>query len=211
MPITIDEQVAATTKPVPPQKVSFEEYLAWALAQEHPCEWMDGEIIPVAAASLRHQRVLSFLNFILKSFCLRHQTGQVVIAPYVMKLEAQRRGREPDLLFVSRERENLLLLTYLNGPADVAIEITSRESTGRDRGEKYVEYEAAGVREYWLIDPERQQADFYRLGDNGRYRSISPDTDGFFHSEIITGFRLRVEWLWELPDEFEVLRQLGEL
>lgn len=45
----------------------------------------------------------------------------------------------------------------MDGTPDLIVEVTSPESLARDRGEKYVEYEAAGVREYWLIDPDRQQ------------------------------------------------------
>ncbi|MEJ7756097.1 MAG: Uma2 family endonuclease [Nocardioidaceae bacterium] len=66
--------------------------------------------------------------------------------------------------FVCRQRPTASFQkTYLDGAADLAIEIISPESIGRDRGEKFVEYEAAGIREYWLIDPERRQAEFYRL------------------------------------------------
>ena len=51
--------------------------------------------------------------------------------------------------------------TYLDGPADVVVEIISPESRLRDRGEKFAEYEMGGVREYWLIDSERHEADWY--------------------------------------------------
>jgi Uma2 family endonuclease len=49
------------------------------------------------------------------------------------------------------------------------VEIISPESSGRDRGEKFYEYEMAGVREYWLIDPQREQVEFYELNAEGRY------------------------------------------
>ncbi|HWQ33539.1 MAG TPA: Uma2 family endonuclease [Blastocatellia bacterium] len=210
MATTLEEQTTPAALPaLPARKVSFEEYLAWAQAQESAYEWVDGEIIPMAAATLSHQELIGFLVHILRSFARHHQLGRIIFAPYPMKLETQRRGREPDIMFVTREREHLLTPTFLNGPADVAVEIISRESIGRDRGDKYVEYEAAGVREYWLLDPERQQAEFYRLTEAGHYRQALPDADNIFRSAVITGFWLRVEWLWELPDELEVLRELG--
>ncbi len=125
-----------------------------------------------------------------------------------MKLAAQRRGREPDILFVGNDRRHLFKKTYLDGAADLAVEIVSPESIGRDRGEKFVEYEAAGIREYWLIDPERRQAEFYRLNSDGFYQLISTP-DGIFRSEVLPDFFLRVEWFWQ--ETLPTLRALKEL
>ena len=93
------------------------------------------------------------------------------------------------------------------------IEIVSPESVGRDRGDKFVEYEAAGVREYWLIDPEREQAGFYHLAGTGRYRLVTLDDDGLFRSTVLPNFWLRVGWLWQesLPKVLDVIRELGLL
>jgi Uma2 family endonuclease len=124
-----------------------------------------------------------------------------------MKLE---RGREPDLLFVAHKHLERLQETYLDGPADLAVEIVSPESAGRDRGERF--YEAGGVAEYWLIDPQKERAEFYPLRA-GQYRQVPPDTEGIYRSAELPGFRLRVEWLWQnpLPKALDVLRALGVL
>src|SRR5947207_3233299 len=104
-------------------------------------------------------------------------------APFVMRIESPRRGPEPDLLFVSREREHLLTRTYLDGPADLAIEIISPDSIDRDRRDKFAEYEAAGVREYWLFDPDRETAEFYELDADGRYH-LADAEDGIYYSKV---------------------------
>jgi Uma2 family endonuclease len=90
------------------------------------------------------------------------------------------------------------------------VEIVSPESKVRDRGEKFYEYEAAGVGEYWLIDPDRQQAEFYRLGAGGHYRLFTADAEGIYQSEVLPGLWLRVEWLWQepLPKVLDVLREM---
>jgi len=102
-----------------------------------------------------------------------------------------------------------LLESWLDGPADVVIEITSPDSLLRDRGEKFAEYELGGVREYWLIDPERERVDFYRLDAEGYYERAPVDAEGVYHSEVIPGFWLKVEWLWQepLPKVLDVLRE----
>lgn len=90
------------------------------------------------------------------------------------------------------------------------MEIVSPESAARDRGEKFHEYAAGGVAEYWLIDPLHRRAEFYGL-EAGRYDVLFAGSEGEFHSRVLPGFRLRVEWLWQAPKpgEIEVLRGLG--
>ena len=187
--------------------VTFEEYLAWP-GEAQKTEWVDGKVLSMAPASIRHELAFGFLLMILKGYVQRHNLGTVLGSRVAMKLTQQRRGREPDILFVTRAREHLLRANFLDGPADVVIEIASPESLGRDRGEKFVEYEAAGIPEYWFADVERQQAEFYRLDAAGRYQ-LRPLTEGIFRSTVIDGFWLRAAWLWELPHELEVLRELG--
>jgi len=64
--------------------------------------------------------------------------------------------------------------------------------------------------EYWLIDPIRQQAEFYQLGDKGRYQFTALDENGRYHSHILAGLWLQVDWLWldPLPSIVDVLHQL---
>ena len=187
--------------------VTFEEYLKQS-SDTRICEWIDGEIITMPGASYEHQDLSGFLSSILRAFVLHKDLGVILYSPFAMKLETQRRGREPDILFISKERTHLIKKTFLDGAADLAIEIISPESIGRDRGEKFVEYEAAGIREYWLIDPERKQAEFYRLESDGFYRPADI-SDGVFRSEVLPDFFLRVEWLWK--QNLQTLDALREL
>jgi len=193
----------------PPQgKVTFEEFLDWC-DEDTWAEWVDGEVIMTSPASMQHQDIGSLLETVLRIYVETRELGKVMRAPFVMRLPELARGREPDLLFIQRERLHLLRNTYLDGPADAAVEIISPESIGRDRGDKFVEYERAGIKEYWLIDPDRQSAEFYELGSDGRYHPASLE-EGSYRSQVIPGFWLRVEWLWQtpLPPALEILRVL---
>jgi len=198
------------TQRVPPAgKVTFEEFLDWC-DEDTWAEWVDGEVIMTSPASKDHQDVGSFLEKVLGIFVEVHDLGKVMRAPFVMRLPGQARGREPDLFFVRRERVHLIGKTFLDGAAEMVVEIISPESIDRDREDKFGEYESAGVREYWLIDPDRRSAQFYELASDGRYRLAALEDGGVYHSKVIPGFWLRVDWLWQtpLPPALEVLRAL---
>jgi Uma2 family endonuclease len=208
MVTTVSSPEAQTIRrEAPPGKMTYEEFLAWA-DEDTWAEWVDGEVIVLTPASTRHQQIASFLDRVLGLYAEQGNLGIVLTAPFQMKLE---RGREPDLIFISREHLDRLRETYLDGPADVVVEVVSADSAVRDRGEKFYEYEAGGVQEYWLIDPEREQADFYRLGPGGRYRTIFAGREGVYRSEAVPGFWLQVEWLWQepLPAIEDILLEIG--
>ena len=69
------------------------------------------------------------------------------------------------------------------------------------RGDKFYEYQEAGVREYWIIDPRpgKERADFYILDAANRFQPALPDAQGIFHSLVLPGFALRLDWLWQNP------------
>jgi len=190
-----------------PEKMTYEEFLAWA-DEDTLAEWVDGEVVMYTPASKRHQDIGGFLYEVLRAYARPRRLGEVVQAPFQMKLE---HGREPDLLFVAQEHLERLKETYLDGPADLVVEIISPQSLERDRGAKFAEYEAGGVAEYWLLDPLRRWAEFYQLGEEGRYEIAFIGREGVYHSETLPGFWLRVEWLWQepLPAIEDVLLEVG--
>ena len=148
-------------------------------------------------ASFQHQKIERFLLSAMSCYVETHELGEVIPAPFQMKLPET--GREPDLLFVRREHLDRLRPTYLDGAADVVVEITSPESQIRDRGAKFIEYERAGISEYWLIDPIRRWTECYQLGDERHYVTAFAGSSGLYRSAQIRDFWLRIEWLWQTP------------
>jgi Uma2 family endonuclease len=198
--------VNALLFPDSPHKVTYQEFLDW-VGEDSMAEWVDGEISVSTPASKQHQMICGFLNALIQPFLQVHNLGELILPPFQMKLQTS--GREPDLLFVARQNLSRLKDNYLDGPADLVVEITSPESLGRDRGEKFSEYEQAGIPEYWLIDPLRHRAEFYQLDEQGLYRLVPPDESVIYHSQVLSGFWLPVTWLWQPPPILEALKQLG--
>ena len=178
--------------------MSYDEYLQFA--DEHRLiEWVDGEVIAHMPPGTRHQQVQAFLTTLLTLFVEHFGLGQLLPAPFEMRLE--RSARAPDLLFIATEHLDRLDAQRLRGPADLVIEIVSPESVSRDRSEKFDEYQVAGVREYWVIDvrPGQERADFWLLDASARYRAILPNANGIVHATVLPGFWLDVDWLRQIP------------
>lgn len=184
-------------------KMTYEEWLAWADGSTQ-AEWVNGEGVTFVPPKTVQAVLASFLTTVLTLYTRMFDLGTVIAAPFEMRLDAIPSAREPDLLFVARANHNRLTEERLVGPADLVIEIVSNDSVTRDRRDKLGEYEAAGVPEYWLLDPRqgKKRSTFLRLTEQGRYQEMPIEADGRYHSTALPGFWLRPDWLWQdpLPD-----------
>lgn len=115
-----------------------------------------------------HQRIVQFLFVLLRQFVVSNRIGEVFVAPLPVRLSPGK-FREPDIVFVNRERGE-----YKGVPdgADLVVEVVSASSDGRRRDTqiKVSEYAAAGIAEYWIIDPEDRTVTVHHLV-NGDYAS----------------------------------------
>ncbi len=135
--------------------------------------------------------------------------GVVRTEPFLIKLPKPLPARAPDIIFIAKENFHRIVTNFFDGVPDIVVEIISPDSRARDRGEKFYECEQAGVKEYWLIDPDRKQAEFYRLGEDGIFRIVNVSEGEVFRSEVLKGFWLKVEWLWQVPSLMSVLKTWG--
>jgi Uma2 family endonuclease len=190
--------------------MSYEEFLATDFEYPH-VEWVNGRVVTMSPSNQLHADLNGFLAMLLRAFAREKKLGVVLFDPFQMKTGPDLPGRAPDILFVSSAHRKRLKKTYLDGPGDLAVEIISPESRTTDRVEKFNEYEKGGVREYWLIDPQRKLAEFYLLDKRGVYQPAKIDADGIFHSTVLKGLWIKVTWLWQspLPSEISIMREWG--
>ncbi len=187
--------------------MDYEHFLQW-LDGTH-AEWVNNKVVLMSPVTLEHADLSGFLLAILRFYVEEHHLGVLQAEPFQMKTGPDLPGRSPDVFFVATQNIGRLKKNYLDGPADVVIEIISPESRTRDRDEKFHEYQQGGVVEYWLIDPERKQAEFYHRDSAGIYRLVPIANDGIFHSQVITGCTIKLSWLWTQPRPhlMQVLRE----
>jgi Uma2 family endonuclease len=176
--------------------VSLEEYME-RYAIFH-CESVEGVVIRVSPSEIKHTNLIYYLYLIIRAFFDFRPIGTVVGQPFVMRLPAfPKRFREPDLLVVLETNPYELKDTYMDGPADLCIEVVSEKSGARDHGEKFEEYEKGGVGEYWILDLLHQEARFYRLDDKRLYVLQSVDSGASYRTPILPGLALHVPTLWK--------------
>src|SRR4028118_166183 len=178
--------------------MTFEEYLEWPHENSH-VEWVNGKAVEMSPVSAEHQEITYFLLVLIKRFVRAGRLGRVLFDPFQMKTGPDLPMRAPDILFVANENLSRLKKNHLDGPADLVVEIISPGSGATDRGDKFYEYEAGGVPEYWLIDPQRKQAEWYQRGEDGVYYPTVVGNDRIYNSRVLDGLWLQVDWLWQEP------------
>ena len=191
-----------------PGWVSYEDFLRWPGEDAH-VEWVNGKVVSMSPVSKEHSNVGLFLLNLIQHYVEARDLGAVLFDPFQMKTGPDLPGRAPDILFVAKANLGRLHPLFLEGPADLVVEIISPGSRAADRGEKFFEYEQGGVPEYWLIDPQRRQAEFYQRGEDGIYRPATLDAQGRYSSRALPGLWLQVDWLWQrpLPPLLQVLKE----
>lgn len=204
----IDDALADGRKPHPGRRMTEEEFVEWC-TEKTRAEWVDGEVILMSPVNRAHGRLNIWLIQVLGRYVEHHDLGEILGPETQIRLPAPTQRREPAILFIPKARSAIVRPTYVDGPPDLIIELVSPESVARDWREKYSAYQASGVREYWVIDPMAERADFYVLRDE-KYQLINP-VEGAVRSEVLPGFYIRPEWLWQdpLPKVAGIIKELG--
>lgn len=117
-------------------------------------ELLNGEHVVTPSPSTRHQRTVQALHV---AFALhlrqRPEQGEVFIAPFDVVL-SRFDAVEPDLLVIGGDQGHILTDKNVQGPPALVVEVLSGSTKRRDERAKRRLYERAGVREYWLVDPD---------------------------------------------------------
>lgn len=128
-------------------------------------EIVDGEVHVTPAANTRHQDIVLHVAVRLYQHVDRHGGGRVFVAPYDVVL-SQTDVVEPDVVFVADTDAHRITAANLQGPPTLAVEVLS--DPRHDRVRKRRLYAAFGVSEYWIVDPDGERVEVYRLED-GQY------------------------------------------
>lgn len=145
---------------------TYEDY--YRLTDDKRYEVIDGELIEMAPAPYyQHQRILVKLLTLLNSYIEKKNMGHVTCAPVDVRLD-DTNCVQPDIFYIANENKKIIKKKGVFGSPDLVIEILSH-SKKRDRKIKYKLYEKFGVKEYWIIDPDKREIEVFVL-EGDRYK-----------------------------------------
>ena len=133
----------------------------YAIPDERRVELIDGVIYDMGAPTYRHQAILGELHLQFRACIDKHGGScRVVLSPCDVKLDNDNKTMvQPDLFVMCRNYD--INMKHFTGAPDLAVEILSPSTRSKDMLLKSYKYEKAGVREYWIIDPEEEEVIVY--------------------------------------------------
>lgn len=133
-----------------------------------------------------HQSVQINIAVLIKSHLKKHPIGKVYCAPIGVIL-SELNAFEPDVVFVSKKRAQILSDRGIEGAPDLVVEILSPGTARFDKGPKRSIYARNGVIELWLIDPKKRTIDVYYLQEDAENAVASYDDADEFTSPLLPG------------------------
>ena len=146
--VTATEERTATAA----TKLTVQDYFDLDAPEGERYELINGVLIMVGSPNFAHQRSSVKLVVRMETFADERDLGWVVSAPFDVLL-SDTDVVQPDILFVSKERAEIITPANARGAPDLVVEILSPSTSSRDWREKFDLYAKHGVKEYWIIDP----------------------------------------------------------
>ena len=166
------------------------------LPDEPRCELIFGRFHLSPSPSVLHQVVLGLFFEALNR--IADATGGLALTAPLDVVLADHSVVQPDLIYISSDRRSIVR-ERIEGTPDLLVEILSKGTARRDRGEKLALYLAAGVREYWIVDPIERQIEFL-VEREGRFTVALP-TGAEYISETQPEIRLDVATFWHRVED----------
>ena len=171
-------------------KFTYEDYCN--APEDKRYELHDGDLVVVPAPKEQHQDTVGTIFIALSLFVRRLKLGRVYVAPFDIVF-SNHDVVQPDVIFVSDEREHVITPDNIQGAPDLVIEVLSPSTAHRDRTFKRALYSRHGVGEFWLVDTEARTIEVLLLGSDG-YETVATYGAGeVLTSPTLTDFTLKID------------------
>jgi Uma2 family endonuclease len=169
---------------------TYADYETWG--DDVRYELVNGVPRMLAAPLVKHQSLVGEFHFQLRNF-LKGKSCRVFVSPFDVRLFPDKGDHtvyQPDLLVIC-DKTKIEDGKACKGAPDVVIEILSPSTLQIDKLEKYNNYMKAGVREYWIVDPESKTVNVFVL-KNGEYVAYAFGDKDILHSVVLEGCEVKL-------------------
>ena len=178
---------------------SYADYLVWKIKER--VELLKGKILEMSAPSPIHQEISGNLQGTLFVF-LKNSKCKLYTAPFDVRFPQKGEsqvytGVPPDLCVVC-DFEKIDSKGCVGAP-DLVVEILSPGNSKKEMKSKFALYQEEGVREYWVVDPERELV-FVYVADNKKFKPTIPIADDYVYSTIFPDFKIHTSDLFHIKN-----------
>lgn len=169
-------------------------------------EFINGEVLFQSPVKFRHNESTGNLFHLLKAYVGKNKLGFVGIEKILVSLT--RNDYEPDICFFDSEKAMTFTPKQMQfPPPDLIVEVISESTERTDRGTKFLDYAAHGVKEYWIVDPEKFTVEQYMLKDE-EYELLLKAKDGVIESIVVEGFRIPIQAIFDESENMAALKTI---
>ncbi len=184
------ERTTTMAIPNPIVKFTYDDYLN--TPDDKRYELLDGELVMPPAPGESHQNVSAMLGWKLTQFAVENRMGRAYHAPFDVVL-SDMDVVQPDLIFVSNERTDIITPANIQGAPDLVVEILSPSTAARDKTFKRSLYARHGITEYWMVDLTEKTITILRLDERG-FEVVDTYGEGeTLTSPTLQGFTLNLD------------------
>ncbi|MFC2350599.1 Uma2 family endonuclease [Capnocytophaga granulosa] len=178
---------------------SYADYLVWKIKER--VELLKGKILEMSAPSPIHQEISGNLQGTLFVF-LKNSKCKLYTAPFDVRFPQKGESQvytvvQPDLCVVC-DFEKIDSKGCVGAP-DLVVEILSPGNSKKEMKSKFALYQEEGVREYWVVDPERELV-FVYVADNKKFKPTIPIADDYVYSTIFPDFKIHTSDLFHIKN-----------
>jgi Uma2 family endonuclease len=167
------------------------------LPESAPFQLLNGKLIFIAAPKINHQRISRRLTRFIDRFVNENKLGEIFYAPTDVKFD-DKNVVQPDLLFVSIARKEIINEINIQGVPEFIVEILSDSTAKKDYEDKMKLYGQYDVIEYWIVKPKEQSVAIYHNHEQTMQLHTEAGMADTIKSVAIEGFELEVARIFEL-------------
>ncbi len=192
-PATLECQPAWEIAQLFPYQGNWSKYDYLDLPTNHLVEFDNGRIEVLPVPSIRHQNIQLNIAVPLRVFVQVHELGTVLCSPMPLQV-APLKYREPDVFVTQSTAPQESDSDKFLDSAELVIEIISEGAANRKRDltDKRADYAAAGIAEYWIVDPDPQSVSVLRLQGSEYVEFGTFGIEDLVRSDAVSGFEIAV-------------------